>query len=505
MSALDNLTVCITSFKRAAFLDRAITSCRAAGIKRLAIAAVEFTDEIQSVIENKYTEGWTSFDLSLVQFDIGCNNTWMLAAYRAQTERILILHDDDQLCPEFGHIYETVISPAMDKGVKFVSWRAAVLNEDGSKRQTEYWHGPTRILDSKELNSVLLRFGNLSLSPIVSVLDRSTVIHACKEAEATLTHNDCLEHPGMLLGTELLVYLRHTQKFPVWLYIDKVMSLYVAHAESGTVKAERAGEIARLAKGYDRARKQGTVSAPLPNPKLILVSSTHEVSERIRLIKQSWGFHFGQFTMINGGLCDFQFERLGDSVGEERLPFLRDLMDKGCAMALPEDIVVYTNEDVGFTTEAPARIIAGVARGHGVTVCPRRSLPNPTPNRYYRTVKNCATDGGMDVIACTPSWWKRFRPEMPDMLIGREAWDLCFRTLAEEWADGGAERATISTDPERWWASAAYTDDVCWHQPHASAWKAARETSGAYNRACAKAFFEKRKNRHGVASVTMPG
>ena len=317
----------------------------------------------------------------------------------------------------------------------------------------------------------------------------------------------------MLLGTEILVYLRHCQMSQNWLYVDKVLSLYGSHIESGTVRAERSGDLRPLTRGYDRARTQGIMQrAPTPKPKLILVhqpftSPDDAENKRLEVAHRSWDFHFGTFDMIDCPVHQKDLPRDGTSVGDSRpTPFVRDVIEAGFEMAMPEDIIVYVNEDIGLTVDAPARLIAGLERGHGVTICPRRVLTNPDPDRLYRTVRNCKVDGGMDVVAMTPAWWKWSAAFLPDLLLAREAWDLCMRTLAEEWSDGGGFHHYMKIQPEDMWRSRAYTDDVCWHKPHDSFWKVDRKDNagGKHNRKLARAFFEFRENLVGISCVAEP-
>jgi hypothetical protein len=184
------------------------------------------------------------------------------------------------------------------------------------------------------------------------------------------------------------------------------------------------------------------------------------------------------------------------------LAYVRDLLDAGCRSAMPEDIVVYSNDDLGLTIDAPSRIIAGVERGKGVTVCPRRSHDHP--QALMRSVLNCRLDGGIDLVAVTPQWWALHREKMPDMLIGSDAWDTCFRVLAEEWADGGLPRQALCCDLHQWFRSRAYTDDTSWHIPHFSRWQKERQSgvgdeAGQHNRQIAREFFADRGNQDGLA------
>lgn len=510
---IDTLCACVTSFKRTWHLERCINSIHAAGIRRISIAASEPTPEVIAVIYKAKTLGWDRYQVVTTASDVGCNQTWMLAAYHADRDRIVLLHDDDVLLPEFGKAYTEKISPLMDSGVGGASWRANHLHDDGTRSETEWWVGPTRVMQSSELHRFMSRFGSLSLSPIVSVLDRTTTIRACKEAEATLTHNECLERPGMLLGTEVLVYLRHWKAFPNWFYLSELLSLYGYHDGSGTIAREKSGNIIPLTRGYDRARVQGIMKLPpSPKPKAIFVHGfvgsdlrTEEIF-RIQKAQSTWAWHFANGDAIEKAMKQEDLKRTSADLGDDHpVGYLKDYLDAGASMALPEDVIVYTNSDIGWTTEGISKIISGVERGRGVTVCPRRKYPNP-PSRMVRTAKNCVVDGGMDAIGVSPRWWEMVRDAIPDFLLGREAWDLCFRTFAEEWADGPNLISRISCNPDEWLLSRAYTDDVIWHEPHLSYWISSRATNkgGAYNRTLAREFFKIRKSVQGLACVQEP-
>lgn len=498
-SALDNLSVCVTSYHRPAFLDRALESCRAAGIRRVVVATSEPTPEVLEVLD-KHDHGWLSFDRRVVQEDIGCHSTWVIATYAARTKRVIVLHDDDILHEAFGEVYESTIAPALDKGAGFASWRANVLYMDGHTEPCEYWNGKTRVAPTADLAKILANC--LTHSPVISVLDRETVIHACKEAEQTLVENASLQRQGMLLGTELVVYLRHVQKFKTWLYVDQILSSYGSHPNSGTIAEfnKGAGATQALRDGYELAKKQCESEPPVYLPRLLLVYSdytprTNDERARIQLARDSWDYHFSNADVIELPVKDGDLTRTGAEIGDKPLPYVHDLFDIGCHYAMPEDVVVYVNRDIGLTVLAPERLIAGVARGRGVTVCPRRLL-YPRKYRLYKSVTNCKHDGGFDVIAVTPQWWRENRDRMPDMLIAREAWDTVFRTLAEEWADGVESLAHVSSTRKEWAASKAYTDDVCWHTPHDATWSVERTTNPGqkHNRKMARAFFLARKN-----------
>lgn len=176
---------------------------------------------------------------------------------------------------------------------------------------------------------------------------------------------------------------------------------------------------------------------------------------------------------------------------------------------MPEDIVAFINLDIGLTSMAADKLIDGIARGNGVTCCPRRVFPGnylgPKPGRIFRSVTNLRTDGGFDLFAMTPQWWKVNRAKMPDMLIGREAWDTVFRNIAEEWATrrGSIPELLYAVDGD-WSRNPAYTDDVIWHKEHLSHWQKERTTSPGqiHNRNLGRAFFAARGNHSIVQQLS---
>ncbi len=467
MSSLDGLTACITSFERPERLANCIKSIVDAGISRITVS-------------NPSREE-----------DYGTNNSWLISAYRAQTKRILLIHDDDLLDPAFGEAYETVIGPCLDRrDAGFASWNAELQYDDGTRAPAPYFVGASTVMPSRHFADVILQRGARTFSPCVSVFNRTVLIRACKEAGEALTMNASLERPGMLLGSEILVYLRHCQAFRRWLHLDRVLSYYGHHAGSGTVIHQENHTEKVMVAGYDLARDQGLCKPPAPTPRIILVHSVYtpnspDIKSRQEIAQRSWAWHFQTAEFID---CPH--------VASE-MPTIRTLLDYGCLFALPEDIVVYANADTGLSTHAYERIVAGVARGNGVT-CLGHHTVQESITRPIKNLTHLKRPGGIDMVAMTPQWWNLHREKMPDMYIGREAWDSVFAVLAEEWADGRA--APEVSRSENWEGSRAHTANVAWHKDHYSEWQERRTTEDKqlYNRKLAREFFAARGNDYMV-------
>lgn len=479
---MESLTVCITSFRRAGYLRRAIQSCKDAGITRIVVAAMEPDEEVYATLEYGKSLGWTRFYVTPSTPDLGCNELWARAAYYADTDRVIILHDDDILLPDFGKTYLELIKPALERGVGFASWRAHVHRDDGRVSPTEYFGGPTTVHPSHVLEKFLLRKGRLSLSPVVSVLHRQTLINALKEADQVLVDKCSYLHPGMLLGTEILVYLRHCSVFPRWLYVDQLLSGYGAHAGSGTVQAEMNREIPKLAQGYDVARQYYETHRQPPTSheqRILLMYSPYEPKsdeerERLTNARFTWQHHFDLNQIMELPVPNNALPRSSMEVGDEAaMPFLRDMLDYGCKFAMPNDIVAFANSDLCLTTNAHEEIKKGVAQGNGVSVAWRRTMKFQ-PKRLLATAKNGKWDGGVDLIAVTPEWWSCHQILMPDMIVAREAWDWVARVYAEKYSN-----------------HKCYIDNHFYHYPHPSmlsrvGWK---NNGQLYNLHLAKKYF----------------
>lgn len=464
---MQDLTVCITSFQRPQYLKRAVRSCLDAGIQKVVVFAMEPDGETAELLAT-YGKN-SSVDCYQLPHDLGCNELWLQAVYRASTERVIVLHDDDLLLPWFGGMYSSIIAPALDDGVGFASWRGHVRTDDGKIRATEYFQGPTRELPSSELAAVVAREGRLSLSPVVSVFNRSVLIHALKEADEQL---DCYLHPWMLLGTEIVAYLRHCEAFPRWLYVDRVLSCYGSHEGSGTVQAEQRNETRVLAKGYDVARdycKGRVPNSVARQPKLILSTVPLSEGEQIPVEAMDRWMNAARTVML--------LENMGSLLciaPPALMPVkLRDILDDAARYAMPEDIIAYANNDLALTLTLP-ELVRDCVQKCGVCVAWRRTM-RFHPDQNFISVRNGLKDGGVDFVAVSPAWWKEHREKIPDMYVGRNFWDFVFRTYAERATNG-----------------ACYLDDGTYHYPHPSYLdrNGLRDEAQQHNFVAAKEFFQ---------------
>ena len=153
-------------------------------------------------------------------------------------------------------------------------------------------------------------------------------------------------------------------------------------------------------------------------------------------------------------ILDSELPRMFDENGK-KIPFIGDLFDYGAAGTTAEDILVFSNSDIGFATNAALRITfalqandAGYAfrrDAHHRVLCAPTDSEIGTWNDYP----------GNDVFFFRQRWWRQHRTIFPDMLLAREAWDACMRVLVE------------ATNPHK----PLSLPNLVWHERHPNGWE----------------------------------
>ena len=142
------------------------------------------------------------------------------------------------------------------------------------------------------------------------------------------------------------------------------------------------------------------------------------------------------------------------------LPFVRDMIEAAVAASSgPQDIVVIANADIGVVEGTTLQLREKVSQ-HGCAYTHRwdfnggqlaRRLP-----RFECDLRQAQWYPGSDFFAFTVAWWQQHGHLFPDMVLGREAWDMLLRNLMKM-TTGGDSRCEVHT--------------AIWHERHASPWE----------------------------------
>lgn len=130
-------------------------------------------------------------------------------------------------------------------------------------------------------------------------------------------------------------------------------------------------------------------------------------------------------------------QRDARTIGDKELPFIRDLAEECIKQAGKDDVVAIVNADICFVLGSYEKITEA-CKNHGAAFAHRwdfKRLDEPLKTedqvgagRWY-----C----GSDFFCFTPEWWGKHNHNIPDMVLGREAWDMVFRRTIKE--TGGTE------------------------------------------------------------------
>jgi hypothetical protein len=149
---------------------------------------------------------------------------------------------------------------------------------------------------------------------------------------------------------------------------------------------------------------------------------------------------------------EFDLKRDSTSIGDISLPFVRDMIEIGMNEAEDDDIVVISNADILLIPKITEKII---------NIC--KNLGSLYSHRYdfekiekLLETENEITQGkkylGCDFFAFSKKWWVSNEHLFPDMVLGREAWDMIYRRAIKENGGGELDRSTYHIMHESPWA-----------------------------------------------------
>lgn len=120
-------------------------------------------------------------------------------------------------------------------------------------------------------------------------------------------------------------------------------------------------------------------------------------------------------------------------IGDKPVPFVKDVIEHGLKHG---DAVVLTNTDTGLTQCAESKI-RRLLKTHGSCFAYRFEHEDITkPPTYHENIRG-AWRGGVELVAVTREWWKNYKRLVPDLLLGRQWWDIVFRDVIK--MTGGGE------------------------------------------------------------------
>lgn len=152
--------------------------------------------------------------------------------------------------------------------------------------------------------------------------------------------------------------------------------------------------------------------------------------------------------------------RSAQQIGDKPLPFVRELVELNLLNMEDPDIMVLCNADIGIVEGTTGRLLEAV-RNHGCAFAHRwdfygAALARRLP-RHESDLKQARWYPGSDFFAFSANWWRDNSPIFPDMIWGREAWDMILRNIMKRSAGPAVESIELH--------------NAIWHERHASVWE----------------------------------
>lgn len=152
-------------------------------------------------------------------------------------------------------------------------------------------------------------------------------------------------------------------------------------------------------------------------------------------------------------------KRNATEIQDKPLPFVREMIKIGMDMAKEEDMIVISNADICVMPKITEKII-DLCENFGALYSHRYdfNVLNELLKKEEEINKGVKYLG-CDFFAFSKKWWKKYGFVFPDMILGREAWDMIYRRAIKE--NGGIE-----------------LDKATYHQIHQSPWAVHRDSTG---------------------------
>lgn len=173
-----------------------------------------------------------------------------------------------------------------------------------------------------------------------------------------------------------------------------------------------------------------------------------ETIRRMRLARQTWSMQ----PWVDLPISEKSGRLFRDRAGA--VPYIKDILNAAASGKQNQDIIVFTNSDICVSPDCCFKIAAAF-QSINAGYCFRRDFGRLDAPLPATAIKKGCHYVGSDLYAFRAGWWRRYGPEFPDMLLGRECWDAVLRLLIDD------------THPKQ----NPTLCDLIYHEKHASTWE----------------------------------
>jgi hypothetical protein len=436
------------------------------------------------------------------------------------------MHDDDFITDSFKPNIESIVSVLSQKNVGHIVWDAIRydLRNDVPEKYfaakfwdtecTTYTEGEISYLDPARVASIYADPTRCTYpsSPVIHMTQTSVLHKTLKECEQYFIDKPFFTRPYMTIGNDILLVLRNmmacSKDGKSIAYIPKPFTYYGWWDESESERALLENDT-RLVEGYCATREYFRIhpeqrnvgeeeciqkrmggdmkdffmdicgpTVPLErecSPIFLHCVNVYgdkdkETIRREQVAIRSWVYLYNNALFIPCPLYIPDFDRTSKSVGDElSIPFIRDLLSFGCEFLEDDDILIFTNSDVGITCDAHVYISERIRKYNcGFSFRWDAHFPLHKPIRFSEQVLYLRAYIGSDLFAFTKQWWMtKALPVFPDLILGKPNWDWVMRFIME-WKGAGTSPSSIVHEPLACIGRNVVFPPIIFHERHES-------------------------------------
>jgi hypothetical protein len=358
--------------------------------------------------------------------DLGCNENWLRGVKLARTKWVHILHDDDLLLPAFSELLEM----PRDKYESFYAWDGAKhgLTRDGSIQIIQGI--PGGVYSTDVLWPRLLKRSAYSISPVAGLFTKDHLVSVLEECERNFTDQKHFIRHGMMVGNDLLIWMRAADEFIRFRYIKKQFVSYGHWDGSATVqdcKLKRSNLLPTYNAARDYYLQGPSFSISDSRPMVHLSTSFGIGTKTVDFALSAWSKEYRNGKWTRRLIHDKEMPRMFDD-DRRKVPYLKDMIELGMKGQSEDAIFVFANSDI-IPCEGITRLLAQAFETHASAYSYRRDtleLRRFSPEEIRTKAKMYC---GLDLFAFTKQWWDRYSDELPDVLFATDVWDYCLQLL----------------------------------------------------------------------------
>lgn len=251
------LTTVITNFGRPRFLKRAIASAARANAPKIVVSSCGATDEVAEV-HRWAREHVPGIVILSRPDDPGCNRCWLDGVLAAETPWVHILHDDDMV----GKDCYSALSVLSDPDIGFVLMDGFYFDANSPEEFPPPCNNQCALpgirpgkTPAESVAHGVTAVGSMAFwSPLNGFHRKKTVAAALEEAEWRLAGPEFHVRPKMIVGNDLLIWIRAVENSRWFHYDGRPLVGYGMHGESTTHSHVLSGKYDLIPKIYDRVK-----------------------------------------------------------------------------------------------------------------------------------------------------------------------------------------------------------------------------------------------------------